>query len=154
MRLSIVFAFLSEFMMTDVAPRNDSDSNLSAFELGVYANQFLWNLDQAFVAGSNDHRLAALGLINGLRSCGAGLVEMKPDMPLSEFLKQIERYLPAKPGSSFMEPIFDSLSHGQDEQDIRPEGEWVYSEHEVGKEREELKRVIVKGTLQTPQQRK
>ena len=152
MRLNIVL-LLSEFMMTDVAPRGESAANLSAFDLGVYANQFLWNLDQAFVVGNNDHRLAALGLINGMRSCGAGLVEMKPDMPLSVFLIQIERYLPAKPGPDFMESIIDSLYRGQDERDFRPEGEWVYSQYEVGQEREDLRRVIVDETLQTLQQR-
>ena len=40
--------------MTDAASKDDSENNLAAFELGVYANQFLWNLDQAFV-GNRSH---------------------------------------------------------------------------------------------------
>ena len=73
--------------MTNVASKDDSENNLAAFELGVYANQFLWNLDQAFVAESEPHRNVALGLIERLSAIGAAFTEMKNNAPFENFLR-------------------------------------------------------------------
>ena len=60
--LKVKFAFLLEFTMTDLAPSVESAANLSAFDLGVYDNQFLWNLDQHLWPRANPIATSRWGL--------------------------------------------------------------------------------------------
>ena len=153
MRLKIVFAFLSRLPMTDVASTDDSATNLSAFNLGVFSNQLLWNLDQAVLARSERHRIAALGLVQRLQAIGADFTEMRTDEPLQVALSEIRKELPENVSQSRGEWLDDMLSSGRDPSDDSSDGEWWYSHFGVGRERESLRRVIVDSTLHTPQQR-
>ena len=98
--------------MTASAPKNDSAANLSTFNLGVFANQFLWNLDQAVVAGSEYHRVVALGLIRRLQVIGAEFTEMRTDAPLQIVLDKIRKQLPDNVSQEYGEWWDDVLSSG------------------------------------------
>ena len=139
--------------MTAFAPYDDSAANLSAFNLGVFANEFLWNVDQAVVAGSGHHRIAALALIRRLQALGAEFTELKTDAPFQVVLNEIREYLPDNVTQSYGESWDDELSRGMDTSDCRSEGEWWYGHFSLDRERQRLRQVIVDETLQSPEQR-
>ena len=153
MRLKIVFAFLSRLPMTDVASTDDSATNLSAFNLGVFSNQLLWNLDQAVLARSERHRIAALGLVQRLQAIGADFTEMRTDEPLQVALSEIRKELPENVSQSRGEWLDDMLSSGRDPSDDSSDGEWWYSHFGLDQKRKRLWHVIVDATLQTAEQR-
>ncbi|MCX7406671.1 MAG: hypothetical protein NTZ32_01150 [Planctomycetales bacterium] len=141
--------------MTDAASKDDSENNLAAFELGVYANQFLWNLDQAFVAESEPHRNMALGLIERLSAIGAAFTEMKNNAPFENFLREIRGYLPATLGSQRAETLEDFISEIFNVDSDLSEGErWYQFLDPFGQEREKLRKILFDDTVQTLQQRK
>ena len=140
--------------MTDAASKDDSENNLAAFELGVYANQFLWNLDQAFVAESEPHRNMALGLIERLSAIGAAFTEMKNNAPFENFLREIRGYLPATLRSQRVEALEDFISEIFNVDSDLSEGErWYQFLDPFGQEREKLRKILFDDTVQTLQQR-
>ncbi len=154
MRLKVKFAFSSEFTMTDVAPRDQSETNMSAFDLGVYANQFLWKLDQAFVANSDHHRLAALGVIQRLRTIGSVFTEKKTNAKLEVFLDKISEYLPETLGRDRSEMLRDfQIESYNVDSDLSDGKRWYQYLGSIGQERENLRKVINNRTLQSAQQR-
>jgi len=141
--------------MTDAASKDDSENNLAAFELGVYANQFLWNLDQAFVAESEPHRNMALGLIERLSAIGAAFTEMKNNAPFENFLREIRGYLPATLRSQRVEALNGFISQSFNVDSDLSEGErWYQFLDPFGQEREKLRKILFDDTVQTLQQRK
>jgi len=142
-----------EFTMTDAARRDESDSNLSAFRLGVFANEFLWNLDQAVVADSEPHRRVALGLVQRLGAIGAIFTGMRTDAPLQDFLKGAREHLPDRMTGNYSVWFSDLLLAGEEDGDDINAGELWYSNFGVRSEREKLLKVIVDSTLSTTQQR-
>ncbi len=139
--------------MTDAARRDESDSNLSAFRLGVFANEFLWNLDQAVVADSEPHRRVALGLVQRLGAIGAIFTGMRTDAPLQDFLKGAREHLPDRMTGNYSVWFSDLLLAGEEDGDGINAGELWYSNFGVRSEREKLLKVIVDSTLSTTQQR-
>ena len=140
--------------MTDAASKDDSENNLAAFELGVYANQFLWNLDQAFVAESEPHRNMALGLIERLSAIGAAFTEMKNNAPFENFLREIRGYLPATLRSQRVEALNGFISQSFNVDSDLSEGErWYQFLDPFGQEREKLRKILFDDTVQTLQQR-
>lgn len=139
--------------MTVIDPTHDSGDCLFAFNLGVFSNELLWNLDQAVLAGSKRHREDALGLVQRLQAIGSKYTGMRTDAPLQLVLNEIREELPENIPESRAEWLDDNSSRYRDPADERSDGEWLYDQFGLGRIRKKLRQVIIDATLATPLQR-